>query len=131
MGGGKSRIGLLNQAIRRVKQAFQNLFRRLLGKKRRRKRVAEPSKVPRSWQRGDPHTPRPGKPRIIYHNKKRVPGLRFFKRLLAGFLLLINFSFSQFLLGSMNTQAQPMFVLFLLNSFILLDYLWKTRGGSR
>lgn len=126
-------IGLINQAIRGLKNSFRNLSRLLQGKQGKRRIKSQPIKVPRSWGRKRKASPSamPGKSQVIYRNKKRVPGLLWFKRILAGVLLLINFSFSQFLLGSMGSQAQPMFALFFLNSFILLDYLWKTRRTSQ
>ncbi|MCJ7459208.1 MAG: hypothetical protein MUP17_09475 [candidate division Zixibacteria bacterium] len=100
------------------------------GKKRRRRR--DPDEIPRSWRRQDLQDAGPGKGRsVIIKHKKRIPGLLWFKRILAGFLLLINFTFSQFMLGSLGAPAQPMFILFLANSFILLDYLWKTRRGAQ
>jgi hypothetical protein len=34
------------------------------------------------------------------------------------------------MLGSLGSAAQPMFAVFLGNSFILLDYLWKTRRSA-
>ena len=59
-------------------------------------------------------------------NVHHIPGYRRFKSLLALFLLLLNLIFSQFLLGS-SSAGQIMFLLFLGNSFILADYLWKMR----
>lgn len=61
------------------------------------------------------------------HKKFHVPGLRTAKRVLAGFLLIINFFISQATLMSAAT-SQPLFWLFFLNSFIILDYIWKTRN---
>jgi len=117
-------MGLLNQAIRNLKGNLGSLFKR----KNKKKKVAaaEPIEVPRSWSKPQPSSSA-RMPITVIKYKKRIPGLRWFKRILAGFLLLINFSFSQFLLGNIGTQAQPMFILFLLNSFIIIDYLWKTR----
>jgi len=86
--------------------------------------------MPRSWERSPSAGPGKGQRIVVVKHKKRIPGLKFFKRALAGVLLLINFAFSQFILGSLGTVAQPMFILFLANSFILLDYLWKTRKGA-
>jgi len=58
--------------------------------------------------------------------KRRIPLLRTVKRLLAATLLIINFFISQASLMS-AAASQPLFLLFILNSFIMLDYLWKTR----
>jgi len=114
-------MGILNQGIRYLKGSLSNLFRK---KKKKKQDPTEATVVPRSWIKPEAQ-PKPTPFTIKY--KRRIPGLRAIKRILAGILLLINFSFSQFLLGSIGTQAQPMFFLFLLNSFILIDYLWKTR----
>ena len=60
-------------------------------------------------------------------NVHHIPGYRRFKSLLALVLLLLNLVFSQFLLGS-SSAGQIMFLLFLGNSFIIADYLWKMRN---
>jgi len=83
--------------------------------------------VPASWLKHRSGEPKTEQKIQFIKNKKRIPGLLWFKRIIAGILLLINFSFSQFLLGSLGSTVQPMFIVFLGNSFILLDYLWKTR----
>ena len=62
--------------------------------------------------------------RKVYH----WPWIRNFKRILAGFLLMANFVFSQFMIASAGVQTVAIF--FFLNAFILLDYLWKTRRES-
>lgn len=59
-------------------------------------------------------------------NVHHIPFYRKFKTLLAAGLLGLNLVFSQFLLGS-QSAGQIMFLLFLGNSFILADYLWKMR----
>jgi len=119
-------MGFIAQLIRgirsRVKDGFDFVFRR---KKKQFLRDV-PVTVPRSWSKKKTDQKTVAAPRVISH-RLRVPHLLFFKRALAAFLLLVNFIFSQFLLGSVGTGAQPMFILFLLNSFILIDYLWKTR----
>jgi hypothetical protein len=63
------------------------------------------------------------------YRKFRIPGLRTSKRIIAGILLLLNFFISQATLtGPVATQGFAVF--FLLNSFILVDYLWKTRAKT-
>jgi len=120
-------MGLIAQIFRglqeKLRSGFNFVFRR--NKKTNKK---QPAVVPESWirKKKQPVIPQA----VIIKHKKRIPHLLFFKRLLAGFLLLVNFVFSQVLLGSVGTGAQPMFVLFLLNSFILIDYLWKTRRAA-
>ena len=56
--------------------------------------------------------------------KIRLPFLRTLKRVLAGFLFLVNF-LSAVLGWSMGTPQVG--IILLPNSFIILDYLWKTR----
>jgi hypothetical protein len=134
-------MGLINQAAREIKQFFSNLWRSLPFHKKKKRGIEhkqeESIEIPASWRK----SPRPGdssassararKQIIVEKHKIRVPGLRWFKRCLASFLLLINFVFSQFLLGRVGEQGQPLFILFLLNSFIMADYLWKTRKTSQ
>lgn len=121
-------MGLISQLIRgfrsRLKETFDYVFRR---KPKRFLRDA-PVTVPRSWEKKKGQ--KLEKAPAVTKHKLRVPHLLTFKRILAAFLLLVNFVFSQFLLGSVGTGAQPMFILFLLNSFILVDYLWKTRRAA-
>lgn len=126
-------MGLINQAIREIKQFLSNLLGYIpFIKKRRKRRAAEPTEVPASWNKSSrPGEPAPRKEMIVQKHKLRVPGLLMFKRILAGFLLLLNFVFSQFLLGRVGDQGQAMFIIFLLNSFIMADYLWKTRRAEK
>jgi hypothetical protein len=129
-------MGLINQAIREIKQQLSNLWGSLPFNKRKKKRrkadADEEISVPRSWSRSRPGEKRTSRKQVIVQKHKlRVPGLRWFKRGLAAFLLLINFVFSQFLLSQVGGQGQAMFIIFLLNSFIMADYLWKTRRASQ
>lgn len=116
----------IRRAILDMIHSFTGIFKK---KPKRSRRSSEPEmvKVPRRW-RNQSAAQKPEKVQIIEQQKMRVPGLRQLKRFLAAFLLLINFVFSQFLLGSVGAGAQPMFLIFLGNSVILVDYLWKTRG---
>ena len=125
-------MGFLNQAIRNFKQALQNLKNKFSGSRSRKKRKEyEPTQIPQKWQK---NPEKQSSKTINYKNmlfqtrqKKKIPGFLWFKRILAGFLLFVNFILSQVLLGSLGESGQPMFVLFLMNCFILADYLWKTR----
>lgn len=56
----------------------------------------------------------------------RIPGLRSFKRLVAFFLMVVDFIIGELALTG-PAGNQPLAIFFLLNSFILADYLWKTR----
>lgn len=58
--------------------------------------------------------------------KIQIPGLRTGKRILAFVALCFNFFVGQTaLMGAQRTQ--PFYLFFMLNSFLLVDYLWKTR----
>ena len=118
-------MGLIQQLIRGIKSRIKDGFNFVFRRKKKQILRDVPVTVPRSWSKKTGQKTKPVA-RVINH-RLRVPHLLFFKRALAAFLLLVNFVFSQFLLGSVGTGAQPMFILFLLNSFILVDYLWKTR----
>ena len=122
-------MGFINQLIRSIKNMIKNIFGFVLRKKRKRKgSEEEPIVVPRSWKQ-----PSEGKPEkatkktIIIRHKRKIPGLRQLNRILAGFLLIINFVFSQFLLGSVGVAAQPVFLIFLGNCYIIIKYLWLSR----
>ena len=66
--------------------------------------------------------------RLWFEGRKlKIPFLRTLKRFLAASLLIVNFVISQGALLSASI-TQPMFWLFILNVFILVDYLWKTRS---
>jgi hypothetical protein len=126
--GGGIGIGILNQAVRQLKKSIRNIFKNIFHRKKRKKSKAQdPDVVPASWLKHRSGQPKTEQKIQFIKNKKRIPGLLWFKRIMAGILLLINFSFSQFLLGSLGSTVQPMFIVFLGNSFILADYLWKTR----
>lgn len=85
--------------------------------------------IPKEWQKGNPHPKIPSTSTSYVKEgsrKIRVPGLLMTKRTIAGVLLLFNFFIAQATL--MSAQAtQPLYLLFILNAFILLDYIWKTR----
>lgn len=120
-------MGLGNKIIRSLKRMLKNIFGFITRKKRRKKTQGEPTMIPASWQK--PGDQIPGEEKLIrIKHRKRIPGLRQIKRFLAAIWLLMNFVISQFLLGSIGAQAQPVFFFFLGNSFFLLDYLWKTRS---
>jgi len=61
---------------------------------------------------------------VVSRKVHHWPWLRNFKRGLAALLLLFNFGFSQFLMVS---QGMVFAFFFFGNTFILIDYLWKTR----
>lgn len=119
-------MGLINQVGRALKQLLRNLFRSR--KKKRSTGEEEPIEVPESWgKQQQPQAEATRKVLVITKHKTRIPGLRTINRILAGIMLLLNLAFSQFLLGSVGTEAQPMFILFLLNSYLILRLLWITR----
>lgn len=122
-------MGFASQLIRNIRKSLKDLFRKKKTKKQLR---AEEDEVPEKWSQPTKKSKagQANKNVILKPGKKRIPGLLFFKRALAGILLLINGVFSQFLLGTIGNQAQPLFIFFLANCFILADYLWKTRRQS-
>jgi hypothetical protein len=127
-------MGLINQAIRTIKDYLGKLWGSIFHKKKKRRMQEEDEdeetiRIPASWKKPARPGEKPAnrKQIVVEKHKIRVPGLRWFKRALAGSLLFINFIFSQFLLSRMGDQGQSLFILFLLNCFIMADYLWKTR----
>jgi len=125
-------MGLIKQLIRGIKRIFSNVFGFLTrrdSKKKRRERLQQPPTVPRSWEGKEGTYPRARKPdqMIRIKHRKRVPGLRMINRFLAGLWLLMNFVFSQFLLGSIGSQAQWVFFFFLGNCYFIMKYLWSSR----
>ena len=124
-------IKQLSRAVKDLMDSFVGVFRK---KPKRSRGSSEPVmvKVHRSWKKEKaPAAQKKESVQIIEQQKMRIPGIRQLKRITAAFLLFINFVFSQFLLGSLGKSAQPMFLLFLGNSLILVDYLWKTRGKKK
>lgn len=98
---------------------------------RRAKKIeVEGVKVPKAWLPKSKGKLKPKQGYVIVEKKKQkkwhIPHLRSLKRGLAGILVIFNFLFSQFCLMSTPT-TQVMGLLFLANSFIIADYLWKTR----
>jgi len=64
------------------------------------------------------------------YRKIRIPGLLLFKRIMAVTLMLIYFVMAQATI--FYTGGNPMlYVLFILTSFLLLDYLYKTRRKEK
>lgn len=59
-------------------------------------------------------------------HKIHIPFLKTLKRILAVFLLIMNFAISQGVLMG-QPEGRSLFLLFILNAFVCLDYLNKTR----
>lgn len=123
-------MGLINQLIRSLKETvhdFLGFFSR--GKKKQRRYWDdEPIKLHRSWQKAE-EAPRSRKKKqiVVTKHQRKLPGLWYFNKILVGFLLLIDLVFSQFLLGSVGSGAQPMFIFFLLQAYANFLFLWKFR----
>lgn len=125
-------LGLVAQLFREVKHQFSRLFSRF-----RKKPEENVEEVPAQWMKEKPSGARAlGKKRVVQKGNKFVilkptrkpyhlPWLRQLKRLMAGLLLCVNFFIAEFILGT-TPGALILVFLFLLNSFILVDYLWKT-----
>lgn len=122
-------MGLLNQISRALKQMLRNIFGKKKRKIRRSRRSEEPIEVPESWakEEKEPSSKKDEKPIVVTKHKTRIPGLRLFHKILYGIMLLLNLVFSQFLLGSVGTGAQPMFLFFILNAYCLFRLLWSSR----
>jgi len=83
--------------------------------------VKEGLEVPKEWTKpSKPITPE------FEPSKFRIPFLKTFNRGLALIGLIINFILAQ---ATLVTDLQPLFWLFLLNSYIHLRYLWKSRSA--
>jgi len=127
-------MGLIRQLIRSVKKTISNFFwfltRRRDSKKKGRTRDQEPIKLHRSWEPGKGE-PRKSKQLVRIKYRRRIPGLKKINRFVAGIWLFLNFVFSQFLLGSIGSQAQWVFVFFLGNCYFIAKYLWGSRKDER
>jgi hypothetical protein len=131
-------IGIVNKIQRFINQQLKKIGKKL-SRHKKKEAEAEETEVPRSWLRSRGHSAAGrSKPVVLEDRGKkviirkgrvyRISWLKTLKRVLAAFLLFINFVISQFLLAS-QTEAAPAFIFFLANCFVLLDYLWKTRGS--
>lgn len=122
-------MGLMKQLSRSLKNLIDNIFGFITRKKKKRRRLEEkPIVVPRSWKKES--KPEKATEKIIIKYKRKIPGLRQLNRILAGFLLIINFVFSQFLLGSVGAAAQPVFLIFMGNCYVIVKYLWLSRKNE-
>lgn len=127
-------MGLVKQLIRGLKRSLGNLFgfiTRRDSKSKRRARYQEPIEVPRSWGEKSRGSPAKSDQIVRIKYKRRIPGLKSLNRFLAGFWLFMNFIMSQFLLGSIGSQAQWLFIFFLGNCYFILKYLWGSRKDEK
>lgn len=132
-------MGLIAQIFREVKHQLARPFSRF--KKKPEEGVEE---VPSAWMeerekkarlgteqwrpKGSRRLEKRGSKFVILKPTRKLyhwPWLRQLKRSMAGILLIINFFIGEFILGT-TPGALIFFFLFLANSFILIDYLWKT-----
>lgn len=113
---------------------IKKLFEKIRGK--RKGPPPESVPIPSSWPKKRPgeETDSSQKYVLIPTEKKsykiHVPGLRTTKRLTATILLFFNFFISQVTLTGPAT-TRPFAIFFLLNAFLLADYLWKTRAKPK
>jgi len=99
-------------------------FKEFLDRFNRKEKVI----VPADWVKDKPVDRHVETVSVIVEKPKgkfRVQGLRQFKRGLAFILFLVNFAFG---LTSILYGASVIIVLFWPTSFILADYVWKTRS---
>lgn len=129
-------MGIISKLISLVTDPLKKILQKLRDKLSREKPSKNKIRIPHSWEKKEEVTglrsqvkkkevvtKHPGKLKRLYH----FPWLLRLKRGIAAILLLINLAFSQFVLGSQN-EGQIFFLMFIANSFILADYLWKTRS---
>jgi hypothetical protein len=86
------------------------------GKRKRQARRQPDQKVTREW-----HMPRISAP----SKKIRIPGFRALKRWSAAVCMVLNFVIGEMSLTA--PQGQPFAVFFIVNAFLLADYIWKTQ----
>lgn len=134
---GAAQFNIFNYFMFGLGVAFLALRRRILDVvlKKWPWKEKEPLAVWPKQKRGRPRKgarqidPKPWKkPKMIHASstKLKIPGLLGSKRIMAGILLVINFIFGESALTA-GSFGVPVAIMFLANSFILLDYLWKTR----
>lgn len=123
-------MGLGKQLIRFIKKTISNFFGALTRKRKKETRSDEPIKLHSSWEPGKEES-RKSEQLIRIKYKRRIPGLKKINRFVAGIWLFLNFVFSQFLLGSIGSQAQWVFVFFLGNCYFIAKYLWESRKDER
>ena len=122
--------GLASKTLRAIKRQLKRITGAIRGKFPAQEKGEN---VPRSWvikknqakgkRKGQLAITKTGEV-IVSRKVHHWPWLRNFKRGLAALLLLFNFGFSQFLMVS---QGMIFAFFFFGNTFILIDYLWKTR----
>lgn len=127
--------GLADKTVRSIKRFFRKVWA-LVPISRIRVENEEEDEIPQKWVKESKESPRKIRKgqlsikegKIVVSSRKlhHWPWMRNIKRGMAAVLLLINFSFTQFLLIAVG-GLQVVSIFFFLNCFILLDYLWKTR----
>ena len=125
-------------AVRKMTRTEAPKSKKQHKKTKKKDKTKQETEIPKEWRKEKGSNPFPTKstkpsrwslPHFKGPEKIHVPGLRLFKRILAGILTLINFFVMCATLMS-NPNTQPLFWLFALNFFILLDYMWKTGRGK-
>lgn len=108
-----------------LKAKVRGLLRR-----KKKPKLEKEGEVPKAWLK---ETAKPSPSHETHSRFKptkiKIPFLKTGKRVVAGLLLVVNVIISQATLMN-NPNTQPLFLLFILNSFIILDYLWKTRRSE-
>jgi len=93
--------------------------------RRNKTKLENKTEVPKAWlkETAKPHTSR----EIQFKRSKiHVPFLKQFNQLIAVVILIVNFIISQATLTS-HPDTQPLFWLFIFNSYIAFRYLWVSR----
>ena len=108
----------------KIKLDLKQKFKTLLDRFDRKEKIV----IPVDWVKDNPIKSRIETVSVTVDKPKgkfKVAGLRQFKRGLAFILFLVNFTFG---LTSIFYGAAIIILLFWPTSFILADYVWKTRS---
>jgi hypothetical protein len=137
--------GLAEKTLRYVNNKIRGIFKSITGVFRKAPEE-EADEIPQKWVRAQKIKPEKAssgqfkvkggkilmiptrKPHTLGGRVYHWPWLRNFKRGMAALCLLLNFVISQYLLAAAGLQWMALF--FFANSFVMIDYLWKTRRES-
>jgi hypothetical protein len=105
----------------------------------KRKPEKEETKIPGQWAekeespmaKGPEPMARPSSLVVKKGRKLHIRWLLSIKRLIAALLMCTNFVLAEFILGTQTPGAVIFVFMFLANSFIEADYLWKTRSKKQ
>lgn len=125
MGAGRQ----IRRAILDALDGFKSIFKKKQKFSKTKTKSNNSTKTPKSWaaQKPESRSMKDDSVKHIDQQKMRLPGYRVIKRGTAALLLMLNFIFSIYLLGTGGRTNGVIFMFFMANSFIVGDYLWKSR----